>query len=157
MVRRSSALVGLLALAITAGGRILATAEDSSGHVAARAAQAPAPPPGGWTIPPEAKTERNPLQVDDKVLAAGKALFKSKCQRCHGPAGKGDGPDAEPEHQEDMDLTRAERASPNPDGVVFYKVWNGRKQSKMPSFKSEMTKEEVWTIVSYVQTLRPKP
>ncbi len=111
---------------------------------------------GGWTIPPEAKTETNPLKVDDRLLAAGRALFKNKCERCHGPAGRGDGPDADPDHQEDMDLTRADRAQANPDGVVFYKVWNGRQRPKMPAFKSELTREEVWTVVSYVQTLRRK-
>ncbi len=121
-------------------------------------AQGPAGRPnGGWTIPPEAKAETNPLEVDAVVLAAGRALFKSKCQRCHGPAGKGDGPDADPDHQTDMDLTRPDRADANPDGVVFYKVWNGRQRPKMPAFKSEMTREEVWTVVSYVQTLRGKP
>jgi hypothetical protein len=55
-----------------------------------------------------------------------------------------------------MDLTNPDRAVRNPDGVVFYKIWNGRQQPKMPTFKSEMTKDEVWTIVSYVQTLRKK-
>lgn len=119
-------------------------------------AQGQAPRAGGWTIPPSAKTESNPLQVTDKVIASGKSIFRSKCARCHGPAGKGNGPDADPEHQQDMDLTNPERAPRNPDAVVFYKVWNGRQQPKMPTFKSEMTKDEVWTVVSFVQTLRAK-
>jgi len=118
--------------------------------------QAQGPQPGGWTIPPEAKTETSPLQVTDKIIASGRSMFKSKCTRCHGPAGKGNGPDADPEHAQDMDLTNPDRAVHNPDGVVFYKIWNGRQQPKMPTFKSEMTKDEVWTIVSYVQTLRKK-
>jgi len=126
------------------------------GSRAAVAGQSPAARPGGWTIPPEAKTDANPLKVDATVLAAGRAIFTSKCQRCHGPEGRGDGPDADPEHQADMDLTRPDRAEANPDGVVFYKVWNGRQRPKMPAFKSEMTREEVWTVVSYVQTLRRK-
>jgi mono/diheme cytochrome c family protein len=37
---------------------------------------------------------------------------------------------------------------------VFYKVWNGRKKPKMPAQKDELTKEQIWQIVSYVQTLR---
>jgi mono/diheme cytochrome c family protein len=53
-----------------------------------------------------------------------------------------------------MNLTVAKRAANNPDGVIFYKVWNGRKKPKMPAFKDELTKDQVWTIVSYVQTLR---
>jgi mono/diheme cytochrome c family protein len=62
-------------------------------------------PSSGWTLPPDAKEKQNPLTVDEKILAAGKTVFKDKCQKCHGPAGLGDGPDADPDSQEDMDLT----------------------------------------------------
>lgn len=121
----------------------------------AGASQTGTPPanPDSWQIPPNAAEERNPVAVSDKVLAQGKGLYGSKCQRCHGPAGKGDGPDADPDAMPD-DLTSPTRAARNPDGVLFYKVWNGRKKPKMPAFKSEMTKDEVWTLVHYVKTLR---
>ena len=105
-------------------------------------------------LPPEAETTKNPLTVDAKVLATGKGVFKDKCQKCHGPAGKGDGPDADPDAQEDMDLTNPKRAARNTDGVVFYKVWNGRKKPKMPAQKDDLTKEQIWSVVAYVQTLR---
>ena len=118
--------------------------------------QPPAPRPGGWTIPPDAQDEKNPMQPTPQVLAAGKALFMKNCKRCHGDLGKGDGPDAEPENQKDMDLTNPARADKNPDGVIFYKVWNGRKKPKMPTFKDNLSKDQVWTIVTYVQTLRGK-
>jgi mono/diheme cytochrome c family protein len=122
--------------------------------VAARVRATPVPQGNGWTLPDDAKTTKNPLTVDANVIAAGKALFKDKCQRCHGPGGLGDGPDADPDVQEDMNLTIAQRAANNPDGVVFYKVWNGRKKPKMPAFKDDLTKDQIWTIVSFVQTLR---
>ena len=119
--------------------------------------QPPAQPRnGGWTIPSDADQEKNPVAGDAKAIAAGKELFGQKCKRCHGPQGKGDGPDADPDNQQDMDLTVARRAARNPDGVVFYKVWNGRSKPKMPSFRDELTKDQVWQIVSYVQTLRAK-
>ena len=111
---------------------------------------------GGWTLPPTAATEKNPLTISDAVLAAGKRLYVSKCQRCHGPQGKGDGPDGEPEHQDDMDLTVASRAAKNPDGTVFYKSWNGRSSPKMPPASEDLSKEQLWAIVAYVQTLRAK-
>jgi mono/diheme cytochrome c family protein len=111
---------------------------------------------GAWTIPPTAADEKSPLTVNDAVVAAGKKLFADKCQRCHGVTGKGDGPEGEPEHQADMDLTVASRAARNPDGVVFYKIWNGRQTPKMPVFSEELTKEQAWAIVAYVQTLRGK-
>ena len=55
-----------------------------------------------------------------------------------------------------MDLTAAARAARNPDGVVFYKVWNGRPSPKMPAFSDDLSKEQVWAVVAYVQTLRAK-
>jgi mono/diheme cytochrome c family protein len=110
--------------------------------------------PGGWTIPPNAAEEKSPIAVTPQTLVAGRSLFKQNCRRCHGETGVGDGPDADPDNMADMDLTNPKRASRNPDGVVFYKVWNGRKTPKMPTFSEKLTKEQVWTIVAYVQTLR---
>jgi len=124
--------------------------------LAVSARQEPAPRPGGWTLPPNAADEKNPFAGDAKAIETGKTLFKKHCERCHGPGGKGDGPDADPDIQEDMDLTVARRAARNPDGVIFYKAWNGRSKPKMPAVKDDLTKEQLWQIVSYVQTLRQK-
>jgi mono/diheme cytochrome c family protein len=125
--------------------------------LAARQQTGAARPAGGWTVPPDAAGLANPLASDPKALATGKALYGEKCQRCHGPGGLGDGADADPDHREDMDLTNGKRAERNPDGVVFYKIWNGRSRPKMPAFKDELTKEQVWALVTYAQSLRRKP
>ena len=87
----------------------------------------------GWTLPADADEEKNPLPATRKRSRPARCVFKNKCQQCHGPGGKGDGPDADPDAMEDMDLTNAKRAERNPDGVVFYKVWNGREKPKMPA------------------------
>ena len=110
----------------------------------------------GWTIPDNAAAETNPFAGNQQALAEGKQLFEKNCKRCHGASGKGDGPDGDPDHQEDMDLTQARRAARNPDGVVFYKAWNGRARPKMPAFKDSLSKDDIWKIVTYVQTLRQK-
>jgi mono/diheme cytochrome c family protein len=110
----------------------------------------------GWQLPPDAEEKKSPLTVDAKVLATGKAVFKDKCSRCHGPSGLGDGPDADPDHGEHMDLTNPKNADRNPDGVVFYKVMNGRRRPKMPAFKEELTEQQIWSVVAYVQSLRKK-
>ena len=153
MNRRLSVLIGCVVLwvavlAAAAGARSMAQNPPAGG---ARQGGG-----GGWTIPPTATDEKSPLTVNPGVIAGGKKLFTDKCQRCHGPEGKGDGPEGEPEHQQDMNLTIASRAARNPDGVVFYKIWNGRTSPKMPEFSKELTKEQVWAIVAYVQTLRAK-
>jgi mono/diheme cytochrome c family protein len=140
MTRSESALVaaaGMLAAAlfVTAGSLEAEQASDR------------------WQIPATAATEANPVAASDAVLAKGKQLFKSKCQRCHGPQGTGDGPDADPDAKPD-DLTDGSRAARNPDGVLFYKMWNGRGKPKMPAFSTDLSREEVWTLVHYVKTLR---
>ena len=114
------------------------------------------PMQNGWILPEDAATKKNPLTIDDKTLANGKSVYKSKCEKCHGPGGLGDGPDAEPDGPEEMNLTLAKRADRNPDGVVFYKVSNGRKKPKMPAFKEELSEEQIWAVVAHVQSLRKK-
>lgn len=111
-------------------------------------------PNDGWKIPPGAAEEKNPLSVNDTLLAGGRKIFVSKCVRCHGPKGEGDGEDADMDLKKDMDLTRADRAAANPDGVVFFRVWNGRQEPRMPSFEDQLSKEQAWAVVAYVQTLR---
>lgn len=112
--------------------------------------------PKGWILGEDADTKKNPLIADAVTLAAGKSIYKDKCQRCHGPGGLGDGQDSDPDAREDMDLTLAKRAARNPDGVVYYKVANGRRSPKMPAFKDELNEQQLWTVVTYAQTLRKK-
>ncbi len=134
-------LLWLIALGVTAGA-----------HTTARQPQGS----GGWTLPADAATQKSPVPATPAAIAAGKKLFTNHCQHCHGLEGKGDGPDADPKNQSDMDLTVASRAARNPDGVVFNKLWNGRSSPKMPAMNSELTKEQAWALVAYVQTLRAK-
>lgn len=129
---------------------------------AAYAAAGAATPPqarqtAGWQLPPDADELKNPLTADATVLAAGRALYEQKCQRCHGPGGLGDGPDADPAFSAEMDLTNPKRAGRNPDGIVFHKILSGRGRPQMPAFKDELTTEQIWTVVTYAQTLRKQP
>ena len=124
---------------------------------AAAAASSTEPQTGNtWTLGQDADTKKNPLPADAVTLAAGKGVYKDKCQKCHGPGGLGDGPDADPDARMDMDLTNPKRAARNPDGVVYYKVLNGRKKPKMPAFKEELSEQQIWQVVAYVQSLRKK-
>ena len=107
----------------------------------------------GWQIPEDAAAQTYSVPATPATLTKGKALFKSKCQRCHGVGGTGDGPDADPDHPP-SDLTDARRAARNPDGVMFYKIWNGRVRPKMPAFKSDLSREDIWTVIQYIKTLR---
>lgn len=104
-----------------------------------------------WTIPTTAKTEKSPLKPSPELTKKGRAIYQSRCQKCHGPVGRGDGPDADQKNKP-ADLT-ASKADLNPDGVLFYKIWNGQ-PPKMPAFKSLITRDEVWTVAEYAKSLR---
>jgi copper transport protein len=107
---------------------------------------------GGWTIPPGGKEEKSPLKSSPELVKKGKALYGSNCQKCHGPLGKGDGPDSSKDEPA-ADLTDEFRFELNPEGIVFYKITNGHPPA-MPAFKSKLTKDETWTLVEYVMSLR---
>ena len=107
----------------------------------------------GWRIPEGAATERNPEPLNPAVLARGETLYHSKCQRCHAADGAGHGSDTDPDHPAG-DLTDGRRASRNPDGVMFYKIWNGRAKPKMPAMKTDISRADVWAVIHYVKTLR---
>jgi hypothetical protein len=55
--------------------------------------------------------------------------------------------------EKETDLTDAFRADLNPDGVMFHRVANG-KPPTMPAFKSQLTAQEIWTVVAYAKSLR---
>jgi mono/diheme cytochrome c family protein len=107
----------------------------------------------GWQIPEGAAMERNPEPLNTAALARGQSLYKAKCQRCHGADATGHGPEVDPDHPAG-DLTDRRLASRNPDGVMFYKIWNGRAKPKMPAMKTDITRADVWNLIHYVRTLR---
>ena len=145
MIARSIGVMGVVLV-----GAVMSVAAWQPSQTAGKPAQ---PSASGWTLPEGAAETKNPLTVDAKVIATGKSIFKDKCQKCHGPNGKGDGPDADPD-ADNMDLTNAKRAERNTDGVVFYKISNGRKKPKMPAQKDDLSKEQIWSVVAYAQSLR---
>ena len=124
-----------------------------TGTMTVTAAQYP-----GWLIPDNGRDEKSPMSAVRDAATRGKALYASNCARCHGPEGKGDGPDAEYA----ADLTDDLRTELNTEGVLFYKIWNGRiKQGKgptedMPAFQGKLGKDQVWTVVEYLKVLRTR-
>jgi mono/diheme cytochrome c family protein len=107
----------------------------------------------GWTIPESALAEKSPFQSKGDASKKGRSVFASNCQRCHGREGRGDGPEGNP-RAKPADLSNPAGAASDADGVLFYKIWNGRIRSSMPAFKSKLTKDDVWAVVEYVRTLQ---
>jgi mono/diheme cytochrome c family protein len=110
----------------------------------------------GWLIPPGGRDEKSPLSSDAATVARGKGVFAANCARCHGPDGKGNGADSD--HA--ADLTDDLRIDLNPEGVLFYKIWNGHaiqlrtQVDDMPAFENKLSRDQVWAVVEYLKVLR---
>ncbi len=92
----------------------------------------------------------NPLIPNDKNLQIGKTKFNTYCSPCHGYLGEGD--------------SRLRGNFPNPpsihsekvrtwsDGRIYHVIVEG--QNVMPSYTSQLSREERWAVVNYMRVLQ---
>jgi mono/diheme cytochrome c family protein len=101
-----------------------------------------------------AKQDKNPIRLtaenSEDILDRGKKLYESKCQHCHGEEGNGKGSMVEsgayagvPDYKNLMELG---------DGQVFYSIYYGK--GAMGAHSMMLNKEEIWTLVHYVNQFR---
>jgi mono/diheme cytochrome c family protein len=109
---------------------------------------------GDWKAPARASKKKNPIAADATSIAAGKEIYKAQCLSCHGPEGKGDGPNAANLEKRPGNLSDGERMGAQTDGALFWKITEGRKP--MPTFEKLLTEEERWKVINFVRTLAPK-
>ncbi len=74
----------------------------------------------------------------------GSKIYAKYCQNCHGSNGAGQIPGA-------PDFSRGERML-QPDSVIVESIKNG--QGVMPSFRGQLTVNELFDITAYLRTLR---
>ena len=98
----------------------------------------------------------NPIENNEKTRAEGKALYGMFCEHCHGETGAGDGTikhaiySAVP-HYNDEKLLRRAGVPMNKlkAGHIFHAITYGL--NAMGPHASQVTEEERWLIVNYVQ------
>ncbi len=85
----------------------------------------------------------NPLQGSAEAAAAGKMLFrKMNCVGCHGyDLTGGMGPD----------LTDDSWLYGGRPGEIFHTIFEGTPRG-MPSWKSQLTPDEIWQLVTFIQS-----
>lgn len=94
----------------------------------------------------------DPFPANKEVLEKGAALYSKFCQQCHGASGGGDGlvggklPGPPPAYSGALkDL---------PEGKMFHSLQYGK--GLMGSHASQLTPDERWKIIRFVQTLQGK-
>ena len=94
----------------------------------------------------------NPLDSSKEIVAKGKELFLIYCVHCHGESGQGDGPVGKVFLG--VPAYNVGRVKELPEGQIFHTITMGR--GRMMSHASQVSVEERWKIVRYVQVLQNK-
>jgi len=102
-----------------------------------------------WEVPAEYKTVKNPSQLNNANIKAGKSLFLINCKSCHGDPGKNN---ALPLVPAPPDIT-SQQMQANTDGEIFHKITVGR--LAMPSFEPTLTEDQRWKIVNFIKSYDP--
>jgi predicted CXXCH cytochrome family protein len=103
------------------------------------------------SVPAAAKRAANPLGsvADASSVAAGRDLFRQKCEVCHAYDGGGKTEIGSGEFPRPPAL-RATIASLS-DGEIFYHIRNGIRNTAMPAWN--MPDNQLWQIVAYLRNL----
>ncbi|MCC7417974.1 MAG: c-type cytochrome [Acidobacteria bacterium] len=102
---------------------------------------------------PEAARLVNPVERSPTSIAAGRRIYQRMCERCHGPAGKGDGTSAtgaEPP----SDLTDDLWAHGSTDGEIYTVIHDGS-SIDMDGYAGRVSDTDIWNVVNYLRSLGP--
>jgi len=83
-------------------------------------------------------------------IAKGKAIYNEKCALCHGRTGKGDGPVGASLNPKPPSFISKEMIA-HPDTRHKAVMIEGR--GAMPSFKDQLSEEEIEDVLAYTRTL----
>ena len=108
----------------------------------------------GWIAPEEAKQMKNPIQATKASIQKGKEIYEKKCALCHGIKGDGKGPASVGLNPKPTNF-RDSHGEKMTDGEHFWKITTGREG--MPSFAKDLTEEERWHVINYINTFSRHP
>jgi len=96
---------------------------------------------------------KNPIPFSEDVLEDGKEIFKNFCIHCHGKEGTGNG--SVPENSDYPNPPSYSGPLKDlPEGKIFHSIHYGK--NLMGSHASQISKEDRWKLVHYVQFLQDK-
>lgn len=104
----------------------------------------------------QAAMDMNPIKLTsaeqaEALMTKGKALYAANCNHCHGEKGDGNGP---------MVVAGSYTGAANlagltiADGQKFYSIYYGK--GMMGAHYSLLNKQEIWTVIHYINRLKDK-
>ncbi len=140
------AAVALIPVAVVLGGGVSARPEPGAAEVAVARRLRSA------LIPVAAREARNPLALEPRLLAEGRAHFADHCAGCHANDGSGDTTLGRSLYPRAPDMRRAPTQALS-DGELFYIIENGVRLTGMPAWGGAGKPEESWKLVHFVRHL----
>jgi putative copper resistance protein D len=89
----------------------------------------------------------SPTDYSAQSIAVGADLYAQRCAGCHGPRGRGDGPDAKNLQPPPPDLT-AFKVHAQPDGNLYW--WITRGIGAMPPFAADPGDISPWNLINFI-------
>lgn len=102
----------------------------------------------GWIAPESAKRVKNPVKSTKASIQKGREIYEKKCALCHGEKGDGKGPVGAGLNPKPTNFRESHGKST--DGEHFWKITTGK--GAMPSFEKNLTVEERWHVINYINT-----
>ena len=105
--------------------------------------------------PAEYSSLINPHEGKPEAESSGREIFRIHCVMCHGENGAGDGPVAS--SLKPKPVSFAADQDKLSDAYLYWRISEGGLMkpfsSAMPSWKSILSEEEIWQMISYLRTL----
>ena len=95
---------------------------------------------------------KDPFPASPEIVAQGKERFEKYCIHCHGPSGEGDGTVVTVGNFPPPPAYNGPQLKNLPEGKMFHTLQYGK--GMMGSHASQLTVEERWKIIRYVQALQ---
>lgn len=112
--------------------------------------------PAEILLPAEYASKTAPFIGNTSAVVAGKEIFDVRCVTCHGDNGKGDGLTGKGLIPKPSDLSKIVKNSA--DNFLFYRISEGGAMdpfnSAMPAFKSILSENQIFQVISYIKTFR---
>jgi predicted CXXCH cytochrome family protein len=101
------------------------------------------------SVPAAMRAQVNPLGGDPADIAAGRDLFRQKCETCHAYDGSGKTEIGAGEYPRPPAL--GSLVTSMTDGEIFYHIRNGIRNTGMPAWS--MPEGQIWQLVLYIRNL----
>ena len=108
----------------------------------------------GWIAPESAKKTKNPVKATKTSIQKGKEIYEKTCALCHGTKGDGKGPAGAGLNPKPTNFMES-HGEKMTDGEHFWKITTGK--GPMPSYEKDLSAEERWHVINYINTLGKHP